>query len=68
MSESEVKLELGSSSPFENVHQWRNHGFKVGGDHHGERGSANLYGVWGGTPVESRGKAPGQGVRGAKPP
>ena len=34
----------------------------VGGENHGERGSANLYGGLGAMPlVGSRGKAPGQG-------
>jgi hypothetical protein len=42
--------------------QGRNHGSKVEGDHHGERGSASL--IWGSgalPPVGSRGKALGGG-------
>jgi hypothetical protein len=60
-----------------NVHQWRIQGLylggganlKLAGDFHGERGSASLYGGLGALPpVGSRGKAPGQGVRGGLKP
>jgi hypothetical protein len=47
--------------------QGRNHGSKIEGDHHGERGSASLYGLGALPPVGSRGKAPGEGS-GVKPP
>ena len=39
LSELHVHVKFGACT------QWRNHGFKVGGDHHGERGSASLYGA-----------------------
>ena len=41
---------------------------KLAGDFHGERGSASLdVGLGALPPVGSRGKAPGQGVRGRSP-
>jgi hypothetical protein len=52
-----------------NDNQWRSQDFEVGG-HHGERGARAYMGVCGlypQAPVGSRGKAPGQGVRGLRP-
>jgi hypothetical protein len=67
---------FGGANSLASLSQWRIQGLylgganlKLAGDFHGERGSASLYGGLGALPpVESRGKAPGQGVRGALPP
>jgi hypothetical protein len=60
-------LRAGSSGG-SRVSIWGGANLKLAGDFNGERGSASLYGgLWALPPVGSRGKAPGQGVRGAKP-
>jgi len=43
----------------------RGSNLKVGA--HGERGARAYKGAWGGAPAGSRGRAPGQGVRGDPP-
>jgi hypothetical protein len=50
------------------LEQGRNHKSKVEGDHHGERGSASLYGVWGLSPQWGPGAKTLVGGQGAKPP